>query len=165
MSFQSAEYKLRQLALQNAALVAALTFAAPSGASVFMWMDRQIAQGDLGVESQGRTVVTVHRVSTADRTRLGNQGGPVQNISQPRIQINVTDYNAERARQVAHLVILFMRGISLLDPGEFGSPQTSPTQAPNFLLNQRAGMDYKLQPPAYVETMDWRVWNNESIPS
>lgn len=165
MSYESAELKLRTLASNNAALQAALTFPAPSGVSAFMWFDRQVAQGDIGTPSQNRTCVTVQRISTADRTIFGNQGGPVQNISQPRFQVNVIDYNAERARRVAKLVTAFMQSISLLDPGEFASPQTAPSQNPNYLLNERAGMLFQLQPPAYVETQDWRCWNNEGVPA
>lgn len=160
MSSPSCELKLRMLAQQNAALVTALAGPPPA---TFLWMDRQVVQGDIGKISDGRSCVTVRRISTS-RSFAANQGGPVQNLSQVRLQIDCVSYNAEQARQVAALVTSFMRTISLLDPGEFGSPQTAPRQNPSWLLNERAGMMPNLQPPAYVETQDWRVWNNEAIP-
>lgn len=159
----SCELKLRMLAQANIALAAALTFPI-NGSPTFLWFDRQLAQGDIGAKADNRTAITVHRVSTG-RGQFGNQGGPVQNLSAVRLQINVTDYNAERARQVAALVTKFMMSISLLDPGAFASPVTAPSQNPNYLLNERAGMLYNLQPPAYVEIQDWRVFNNEAVPA
>lgn len=159
MSYQSAELKLRTLAAANATLAAALTFTVQGGASVFCWFDRQLAQGDLGAKADGRCCVTVQRVSTMPRQLQGNQGGPVQNISQPRFQVNVVSYNAEQARQVARLVSNFMMSVSLL------ANSSNPSQNPNFLLNERAGMLPQLQPPAYTEIQDWRVWNNEGVPA
>jgi hypothetical protein len=161
----SCDEKLRTLAMQNATLVAALTFTLPPAAQPqFLWMDRQLAQNAIGKRSDERTCVTVRRVSTMDRTRMGNQGAPVQNIEQPRLEISVIDYDAERARIVASNIITWLQSVSLLDPGAFASPQTGPSQNPNYLLNQRAGMYFDVKPPAYVEMMDWRVWNNVNVP-
>jgi hypothetical protein len=157
--------KLRLLAQANAPLAAALTFATPAGASAFCWFDRQIAQGDIGAPSDNRTVVAVKRVSTSPRTQFGNQGGPVQNIALIRIQIDIADYNAERARQVAQLIVNFLASVSLLDAGAFGSPTTAPNQNPNYLLNERSGMLFNLQPPVYVHSQDWRLWNHQAIPA
>lgn len=159
----SCELKLRMLAQANIPLVAALTFPI-NGSPTFLWFDRQLAQGDIGTKTDNRTAVTVHRVSTG-RGQFGNQGNPNQNMSAIRLQLNVVDYNAERARQVAALVTTFMGSISLMYAGEFASPVTAPSQNPNYLLNERAGMLYNLQPPAYVEIQDWRVFNNESVPA
>jgi hypothetical protein len=165
VSTPSCEEKLRLLAQQNAALVTALTFTiAPATPPQFLWMDRQLAQNALGVRSDNRTCVTVQRIST-DSTRFGNMGNPVGNLQAMRLQLNVIDYNAERARQVASMVTAFMMSISLCWEGAFSSPQTAPSQNPNFLLNERGGMFYDVQPPAYVETQDWRVFNRSDIPS
>lgn len=158
MSYQSAELKLRNLAQQNAQMIA--DFGAPG--NTFRWFDRQLVQGDIGKPSDNKTCVTVQRVSTR-RADWYNQGG-VGNLSQPRLQINIISYNAETARQVARDVTAFMASIDLTSPGQFQSPVTGPTHAPNFLLNERAGMLPALQPPAYVETQDWRVFNAENIP-
>jgi hypothetical protein len=165
MSVPSCEMKLRMLAQANAPLAAALTFATPAGPNAFCWFDRQVEQGDIGKATDNRTVVAVKRVSTSPRTQFGNQGSPVQNIALIRIQIDITDYNAERARQVAQLVTNFMGGISLLDAGAFASPATAPNQNPNYLLNERSGMLFNLQPPAYTHIQDWRIWNNQAIPA
>lgn len=161
----SCELKLRTLAQANAPLVAALTFPTPAGPSAFLWFDRQLQQGDIGRASDNRTAVAVKRVSTSPRQQNGNQGGPVQNIALIRLQIDVTDYNAERARQVAQLITNFMNSISLLSAGAFASPVTAPNQNPNYLLNERSGMLYNLQPPAYTHIQDWRVWNNQNAPT
>lgn len=163
MSVPSCEEKLRILAQQNAALAAALTFTiAPATPPQFLWMDRQLAQNALGLRSDNRTCVTVRRVSTVS-TPFGNMGNPVGDLQTMRLQLDVIDYNAERARQVATLVTAFMMSISLCWSGAFGSPQTAPSQNPNFLLNERAGMFFEVQPPAYVETQDWRVFNRSDI--
>jgi hypothetical protein len=50
---------------------------------------------------------------------------------------------------------------SLLLTSQFASPVTSPTRHPNFVLNQRADMDFTLQPPAYVEILDVRIFSLE----
>ena len=160
MSYMSAELKLRTLAAQNAALVAALALPSPTN---FGWFDRQLAQSDIGKPSDNRTCVTVRRIST-QATAVANQGGPNQALRPIRFQLDVIDYNAERARYVATLVAAFMASVSLCWTGEFASPQTQPSQNPNFLLNERAGMLPQLQPPVYVETQDWRVWNVETVP-
>ena len=157
----SAEAKLRTLAAQNAALQASLTWPNAQGVNTFAWFDRQLAQGAIAVNTT-QAAVTVQRIST-QRTPFGNQGGPVQNLSRVRLQINVVSYNAEQARQVAQQIAVFMMTISLLSPGEFQSPQTGPNQNPNCLVNERAGMWPQLQPPAYVETQDWFCFNNENV--
>lgn len=165
MSTPSCEEKLRILAQQNAALVTALTFTiAPATPKQFLWMDRQLAQNALGVRSDNRTCVTVQRISTVS-TPYGNMGNPVGDLQTIRLQINVIDYNAERARQVASLITTFMMSISLCWQGAWDSPRTAPSQNPNFLLNERAGMFYDVAPPAYVEIMDWRIFNRSDIPS
>lgn len=159
----SCEMKLRILAQANAGLVAALTWPNIQGAPTFMWFDRQLAQGDIGKVSDGKACVTVQRIST-QRTRFGNQGGPQQNMSAPRLQINCVSYNAEQARELAAAVTSFMGSISLLNAGAFASPKTGPSQNPNFLLNERGGMLPQLNPAAYTEIQDWRVINNENVP-
>lgn len=161
----SCEEKIRTLAQQNANLAAALTFTiAPATPPQFLWMDRQLAQNALGVRSDNRTCVTVQRISTMS-TPYGNMGNPVGDLQTMRLQINVIDYNAERARQVASLITAFMMSISLCWSGAWTSPQTAPSQNPNFLLNERGNMYYDVVPPAYVETQDWRVFNRNDIPA
>ena len=160
---QSAEVKLRNLAAQNAGLVAALTWPNTAGVPTFLWMDERIAQGDLGNRSDGRCAVTVLRVSTQS-VPYANQGTSNVPLETIRFQIDCISYNAEQARQAALLVKAFMNSISLCDPGEFASPQTAPNQAPNFLLNRRSGLKPQLNPPAFTQIQDWRVFNVDTVP-
>ena len=162
MSTQSAELKLRNLAAQNAVLIADLTWPNIAGVPTFQWFDRQVVQGDIGKQSDGRACVTVQRASSI---RVANNQSGVQALSAPRFQINIVAYNAEQARVIAQHMVDFMNSISLCNAGYFTSPTTGPTQVPNILLTERAGMLPKLQPPAYVETQDWRFMNREDIPS
>ena len=157
----SAEAKLRTLAAQNAALQASLTWPNAQGVNTFAWFDTQLVQGAIQPKTS-QTAVTVHRVSTS-RTPYGNQGGPIQNLTKIRFQINVNSYDAEQARQVAQQIAQFLGTVSLLAPGEFQSPQTGPSQNPNYIGNQRAGMLFQLQPPCYVQSMDVAMFNNEAV--
>lgn len=159
---QSAELKLRNLAAQNAQLIADLTWPNTAGSQLFMWMDKQVVQGDLGKPSDGRACVTVQRVSSA--RPADNQGG-VGNLSRVRLQLNIVSYNAEQGRVIAQHMVDFMNSISLCNAGYFASPVTGPTQNPNKLLNERAGMLPQLNPPAYVETQDWALMNFETVPN
>lgn len=146
----SCELKLRSLAIADATMLA--DFGPPTA---FRWFDRQLVQGDIGAPADAKTCVTVQRVSTI---RQYNQGG-LMPLSQPRFQINVVSYSAERARQVAADVATFFGRIDLTDAGDFTS-----VHAPAFLLNQRPGMLVNVTPPAYVETLDYRIYNREDLP-
>ena len=153
MSVPSCELKLRTRAAANAGLIAALTWPNAAGNQIFQWFDRQLAQGDLGSRADGRAAVTVTRVSSLPR--INNQSGTTS-LSQPRLQVNCYAYSAEQARQVAAAVTAFMSSMTLCSA-------SAPSQNPSFLLNERAGMVYELEPPAYVQTQDWRVFNREDI--
>lgn len=158
----SCEWKLRMLAQQNAALVSALTWPNVQGVETFMWMDEQLQQGVTLKPGDGKAAVTVTRVSSM-ATKYGNQGGPIQPLRAIKLQVNCISYNAEQSRQVAAAVNTFMGTISLCDAGEFGSPQTGPSQNPNFLINQRGTLWPQLVPSAYVQVLDYRVFNREDI--
>jgi len=151
MSFQSAELKIRDLASANTTLQADL------GTAPFRWFDRQIAQG----QANNGPCVSVQRISTV---RAYNQGG-LMPLSAIRLQINIVSYSAETARQVAADVAAFMATFDLTNPGAYASPVYASNHTPNFLVNERAGMFYQLQPPAYVETQDWRIYNVENLPN
>jgi hypothetical protein len=144
----SCEKKLRTLAMADATLQADL------GTAPFLWFDMQLAQGQIGAPSDNKTCITVQRISTI---RMYNQGG-ITPLSQVRLQINVVDYSAERARIVASHVADFMGTIDLTDAGDFPS-----VHAPNFLLNERADMLALLSPAAYVTMQDWRCWVREDL--
>lgn len=169
MGFQSAELKLRNLAMNggpgivNAALVADLTWNNTAGVPTFMWMDRQLVQGDLGKPSDGRAAVYVHRVSSAPR--ISNQGQLNTALSQPRLQFDIVAYNAEQARSCANDFIAFFNSISLAWNGYYQSPVTGPSQAPCRVLNEREGILPQLNPPPYVWTMDVRFFCREDFPN
>ena len=108
----SLETKLRTLAAANATLQTDL------GTSPFRWFDRRLVQGALTPPNPitgpvpNTTCVRVLRVSTG-QDGFYNQGGQ-GNIEQPRIQIDVLDYNPEAARQVAADIIAFLSSVSLM---------------------------------------------------
>ncbi len=79
-----------------------------------------------------------------------------------RFQIDVLDYDAERTRSAAAAIQDWLATADFSSNAQFSSPVTSPTKHPNFVLNQRAGMEYRIDPPAYVETLDIRITNLES---
>ena len=148
----SLETKLRTLASANAILAVDL------GTSPFRWYDRRLVQGALAPPNPTMTgpttCVRVLRVSTIP---LYSQGG-LQTEEHVRLQIDVIDYDPETARQVAADIDTFLAGVSFMS-----ATPTNITQAPNFKLGQRAGMEYQLDPPAYVETLDYRVWNRTNL--
>ena len=143
----TAEVKLYTLAKANATLQADL-----GTGNGFRWFDRQIKQGAFGA---GKTCVRVRRISTQSGY---NQGGQM-NLEAIRFQIDVLDTIAETARQVAIDITNFMAGVDLASNNQFGSPVLGINQAPCFQMSQRSGMDAELEPEAYIESMDWRVYN------
>ena len=162
LTFQSLELKLRNLAARSPTLQADLTWPNTVGAPTFLWFDRQLAQGDLGQRSDGKCAVYVHRVSSGPR--VSNMGQPNTPLSQPRIQVDIVSYNAEQARRTGNDFVGFMNSISLAWDGYYQSPATGPSQNPCFLLNERESIMPQLNPPPFVWTQDWRVWNREDFP-
>lgn len=156
--FTSAEVKLRTLAAMNATLIADLGSSLPP---TFRWFNRQLQQNVVAEVTPG-TCVRVTRTSTL---RPSNMGG-IMNLTAIRFQIDVLDLASETARSVANDVINFLGTINLCSNGQFSSPYVGPSQNPNFLLNQRAGMIPNPQNPngpVYVETLDVRIYNREDL--
>jgi hypothetical protein len=83
-------------------------------------------------------------------------------MSQPRFQFDVRHPDPETARSAAAAVVAWFGGVDLASNDQFGSPAVAPHQFPSFLLNQRAGMDYELQPPVFVQHLDYRFSNLEN---
>lgn len=151
----TAEAKIRSLARQDATLQS--FFSGSNG--TFRWFDRQLTPGYI---TQG-TCVRVLRVSTVRMfthpTRVATQ---LVDQQQPRFQIDVLDIDPERARSAAAAIENWLTTVADFSSGaQFASPVTSPTRHPNFVLNQRAGMEPQTQPPVYVETLDVRIFNLE----
>lgn len=157
-NYTSAELKLRTLASQDPTLQTDLG----TDPRTFRWYDRQLLQNEIGKLLANGACVRVRRVSTI---RLYNQGGNM-NLCAPRLQIDVMDFQAEKARVVANDIVNFMNTVDLCSLDQFDSPVTQPNQNPCFLLSQTADMIVNPQSPAgpvYVERMDWRVWNREDL--
>lgn len=149
----TAETKLRTLAQQSAELI---PFFFTN--SQIRWFDRQL-QPDYIVRG---SCVRVTRISTVPLYSHETVTRRSQNRIEPiRFQIDVLDLDAERARSAATAVISWLATIDLSSNSQLSSPITSPSAHPNFLLNQRAGMDYRLKQPAYVESLDVRIYNLE----
>lgn len=161
----SAEEKLYSLASSNATMQADL-------GNPIRWSDRQLAPGFIQPStppnSIGASCVRVRRISTLRRYVQGNgaptSGTNLSPLSFVRFQIDVLDYNAEIARQVAADVVAFLGTVCLSSNAQFNSPATTPNQFPSFLLSQRAGMDFELSSaPVYVESLDCRLYNLENL--
>ncbi len=111
-----------------------------------------------------RSCVRVTRVSTTrlyckeTRTRQ-SQADQVPT----RFQFDVLDCNSERARSAATAVKDWLSTVDFSSENQFASPATSPTRHPNFVLNERQGMEYKVTypAPAYVQMLDVRIFNLE----
>lgn len=136
------EVKLRTLAAADAGLQAVF------GTAPFRWFDTQLPQ------NQPYPSAVVWRVSTAINY-LMNVGGV--NITEPRLQIDIRHQDPELARTAAKAVIAFLGTVNLAVAGGVVNGR----QAPCFVLNQRTALDFQLQPPVSVQTLDVRVMNLE----
>lgn len=147
----TAEVKMRSLAQQDDTLQ---SFFGDGG--IFRWFDRQLQPGYLKV---GKSCIRVRRISTV--RQYAHETATARSLSrmeQPRFQIDVLDYDAERARSAASAFIDWLATVDFSSDSQFASPVISPTRHPNEVLNQRADMDFTLQPAAYVETLDVRIF-------
>lgn len=151
----TAEVKIRTLAQQSSELMA--IFGEPSG--LFRWFDTRLEPNYLRI---GKTCARVRRVSTL--RQYAHEMSTAQGVSrqsQPRFQIDVLDYDAERARTAAAAIRNWLATVDFSSNAQFASPITSPTRHPNFVLNQRADMFPDVDPPAYVQTLDVRIFDLE----
>jgi hypothetical protein len=146
----SAEVKIRTLAAGYSTLQAYF------GTSTFRWFTN--GRLEQGYYAQG-TCLRMLRVSSVP---LYEQRG-LNSMRGIRFQLDVIDQDAETARAAAKAIIDWLGTISLAQNSQLGSPVTTPPQFPCFLLNQRHGIDPQLEPPAQVETLDVRVWNDEDF--
>ena len=148
------EMKLRTLAQQDP-ILAGYFF---TGGQV-RWFDRQLQPNYLKV---GASCVRVRRISTV---KLHSHETTYQRSAnsqvQPRFQIDVLDFSAETARAAAAAICDWLARVDFSTDDQFDSPVTTPKRHPNFVLNQRADMEFTTQPPAYVETLDVRIFDLE----
>lgn len=149
----TAEAKMRTLAAADATLQGFL------GSGPFRWFDKQLQPKYI----DAGTCVRVRRVSTliehAKETRTARS---ISRLERPLFQIDVLDIDSERARSAAKAIKDWFSTVDFSSDSQFASPPTTPTRHPNFVLNQRAGMEYAVSPtPVHVETLDVRIFNDE----
>lgn len=138
---------MRTLAAANASLTAVF------GTPLFRWFDRQLQPGYI----ESGSCVRVRRVSTI---RGYSQGG-LQSLDQILFQFDCLSLDSEAARTAATALIAWFSTVDFASSQQFDSPVTTPRQFPNFVLNQRAGMEPRTQPPVYTESIDVRIYNEE----
>lgn len=150
----TAEAKLKTLAQQDAVLQ---SYFFTDGQ--IRWFSPQLQPGYLAI---GKSCVRLLRVSTIRLYSHETSTRRSQNcIEQIRFQLDVLDYDLERACQAAKAIADWLATVDLSSNAQFGSPLTSPTRHPNQVLNERQGMEYKVQPPAHVRMLDLRITNLE----
>jgi hypothetical protein len=151
----TAEVKMRTLAIASSDLQEYFG-QTPSGP--FRWFDRQLPPGyiERGTCARVRRVSTVRSYAHETSTRRS-----VSKLSLPLFQIDVLDYDPERARSAATAIEDWLAEVDFSSDAQFASPPTTPTRHPNAVLNQRAGMEPATTPPVYVETLDVRIFNLE----
>ena len=150
----TAELRLYTLAAASPALQAVF------GTAPFRWYDTQVQQGTIvpGDDTQP-AAARLLRVSTI---RSYEQAG-LQPLSEPRFQLDVLHPLAETARAAAAAVIAFLGTVDLAGAYQFGSPVTTPPQFPCFVISQRGGLAPEFEPPVYVQSIDFRLYNREDI--
>lgn len=149
------EDKMRFLAQQDATLAS------------FFFTDNQIRWFDLQLQpnylAANRTCARVRRISTLplySKETLNNAS--ILNQVWIRLQIDVLDYSASRAKAAARAIVNWLtQTADFSSTNQFDSPPTSPKRHPNFLLNQMPGMEPKTQPPVFVQMLDVRILNLE----
>ena len=121
--------------------------------NTFRWFDTQLPQGYI---NQG-TCVTVRQVSNV---QTNVQEGRIA-LDQVRVQIDIRNLNSMQAKTVASAIDTWLGTVSFASDAQFLSPPTTPPNCPNFKLMQRSSQDFNVTPqPAWVETLDYRIFNN-----
>lgn len=142
----TAETKIRTLASADTALQTYF------GAGPFRWFNRILEQGYI---SQGPCAVAT-RIST---TRMYTQDG-LNEMSVPRIQIDVYDLDSQRCSAAATAIIAFMSTVNLASDGA-ASPPITTDQNPTFLENQRSILEPRTNPRVFREMLEYRMYNLE----
>lgn len=153
MSYTSLEQKLREEILVFPGLVALV------GSAVF---NMQLPQGFLAGNPPIRAL-TVKRVSTL---RYATQQGPTNLLAAVRIQFTSyckgknSDYDAVN---INDQIVQFLNSFCATSTALFTSPATTPTQNPNFVLNETVTNYPNTQPPLYMGVVDARIFNREDL--
>jgi len=147
----NAETKLRSLAIGDPTVSALIGT---------RWFNLRLLPGYIN----NGTCVRVTRVSTL--YRYAQQGR--QQLSAPRLQIDVLDFDPITCDNAAEVIMTFLGRISLAQTSQFDSPATTPPQFPNIILNKRPGMipdvDASGNPiaskgPIFTQSIDVRIPN------
>lgn len=145
------ENKMFSLAQQSAALRAFL-----AGPTIFRWFDRQITQGQIQVGP----CVSLLRVSAL--YQYAQPGLLATEAILFQIDcLSLTD--PEVAKQLAFAVSQWLGTVSFMSNAQFTSPPTTPPNFPNFKISQRSGLKEVLGTPVWVESLDYRIWNNANF--
>lgn len=146
--------KVRTLAKADATLQT--FFGEPSG--VFRWFDKQLQPGYINRGTCARVwlVSTVRQYAKETKTARS-----VSRLAQPLLQIDVLDYDPGRARSAIAAIRDWLGEVDFSTDVQFASPPTTPNKHPNFVRDEREGMEYKLEPPPHVVSIDVRIFNLE----
>lgn len=149
----TAEARLRLLASADA------TMQSYFGSGPFRWFNRILPPNYI---SRG-TCVRVTRISTLRYHTHGTETNQsVNELAQPRLQIDVLDYDPERAASAAAAIRDFLStGVNLSSGEQFASPPTSPRRFPNFFLNELDGIEPQSDPPVFVRILEVRIFDLE----
>lgn len=126
---------------------------------LFRWFDKQLPPGYIKSGSCARVWLVSTVRTYAHETRTARS---VSRISQPLVQIDVLDYDPGRARSAVSAIRNWLGEVDFSTDAQFASPSTTPNRHPNFVRDEREGMEYnKLDPPVHVVTIDVRIFNLE----
>lgn len=109
------------------------------------WYNTQLPPGNV---PKAGTCLRAQRISTSPL--YGMQG--LFQTNWVRMQFDILDLSSITALTASDAIINWLGTVS------FGN---LPDQFANFLLNQRGGLQPQLQPPVYVQTLDFRIFNLE----
>jgi len=144
--------KIRTLALLDT------TMRSYFGTGPFRWVRQRLEPGYI----KSGTCLRMKVVSSI----FGYTNAPagLMALNQPYMQFDILDMDSTRLVAAKDAVIAWMGTVSFAASNDFDSPASTPPNSPNFLLNRRSGMEAQPEPPgpAYVETLDFRIYNMES---
>jgi hypothetical protein len=145
----STESQIRAAAAIDPVLPGLLT----DGAGPFRWFNVQLPQGSEFPAVLVRRISSIHMYTHDIRTLGGGEQANRSELEQILFQFDVISAQAEQGSQVYGAVRSFLDNLDLTGPdtGDFA-------QWGAFILSQRAGMSFQLQPPAWVQTIDARIW-------
>ena len=149
----TAKAKIRTLASQDSTLRGFF------GTSTFRWFDSQLQPGYI----TAGTCARVLKVSTVFRHTHETASAQMLNrLTQPKFQIDVLDYDPERAEAAAAAIKDWLSTVDFSSDSQFASPPSSPRRHPNFVTNEWDGpVQAEPQPSIYMRCLEVRIFNLE----